>query len=410
MRSDEARRYLEALADEPRPCAFLDLGAFERNAEALFAPCLASGKSLRIATKSLRSVELLERIVALAERAGLATSFMTYSAAETAFLAERGLDDFLLAYPIGTAREADRIAVLAATGARVRVVCDHPSHLELLARAGERAGTVVDVVVELDVAYRPSGLLGSRLHLGVRRSPLREPEDVVSFARRIGDSKHLAFAGLMAYEAQLAGLGDDLPQKPWESRVARLVKRASRAEVSRRREAVVSALRLASLEPRVVNGAGTGSLREAALEPCLTELTAGSGFCCSHLFDRYRSMKLEPAAFFVLDVVRVPGHGFVTCAGGGFVASGAAGADRLPIPYYPSGLSLLPMEGAGEVQTPLKVSVPERVSLTVGDSVIFRHAKAGELAEHVSEYVLVRDGVVEGRASTYRGLGKVFFG
>ena len=112
MRSDEARRYLEALADEPRPCAFLDLGAFERNAEALFAPCLASGKSLRIATKSLRSVELLERIVALAERAGLATSFMTYSAAETAFLAERGLDDFLLAYPIGTAREADRIAVL----------------------------------------------------------------------------------------------------------------------------------------------------------------------------------------------------------------------------------------------------------------------------------------------------------
>lgn len=408
MRSDEARRALEALSDEPRPCAFVDLGAFERNATALFEPCLASGKSLRIATKSVRSIDLLERIVALAGRAGLRTSFMTYSAAETAFLAERGLDDFLLAYPIATPREADRIAVLASAGARVRVVADHPAHLELLARAGERAGTSLDVVIELDVAYRPSGVLGSRLHLGVRRSPLREPEEVVSFARRIADSEHLQFAGLMAYEAQLAGLGDDLPQRPWESRAARLVKRASRAEVSARRESVVAALRQSSLEPRVVNGAGTGSLREAALEPWLTELTAGSGFCCSHLFDRYRSMKLEPAAFFVLDVVRVPGDRFVTCAGGGFVASGAAGTDRLPLPHYPPGLSLLAMEGAGEVQTPL--CVPPGVSLTVGDSVIFRHAKAGELAEHVSEYVLLRDGVVEGRASTYRGLGKVFFG
>jgi D-serine deaminase-like pyridoxal phosphate-dependent protein len=408
MRSDEARRVLEALAGETRPCAFVDLGAFERNAEALFAPCLASGKSLRIATKSVRSIALLERIVALAERAGLRTSFMTYSAAETAFLAERGLDDFLLAYPIGTAREAERIAVLAAAGARVRVVCDHPAHLELLARAAERAATEVDVVIEVDVAYRPLGLLGSRLHLGVRRSPLREPDDVVAFARRIADTKHLRFSGVMAYEAQLAGLGDDLPHKPWESRAARLVKRASRADVRARREAVVSALVRASLEPRVVNGAGTGSLREAALEPCLTELTAGSGFCTSHLFDRYRSMKLEPAAFFVLDVVRVPGDGFVTCAGGGFVASGAAGSDRWPLPHHPAGLSLLPMEGAGEVQTPLRV--PPGVSLTVGDSVFFRHAKAGELAEHVAEYVLVRDGVVEGRAATYRGLGKVFFG
>ena len=171
---------------------------------------------------------------------------------------------------------------------------------------------------------------------------------------------------------------------------------------------MVDALRRSSLEPRVVNGAGTGSLGEAALEPCLTELTAGSGFCCSHLFDRYRSMRLEPAAFFVLDVVRVPGDGFVTCAGGGFVASGAAGEDRLPVPHHPPGLSLVAMEGAGEVQTPLRV--PEGISLTVGDSVIFRHAKAGELAEHVAEYVLLRGGVVEGRAATYRGLGKVFFG
>ena len=35
-------------------------------------------------------------------------------------------------------------------------------------------------VIELDVAWRP---LGAALHIGVRRSPLRTPSDVVALAR-----------------------------------------------------------------------------------------------------------------------------------------------------------------------------------------------------------------------------------
>ncbi len=61
----------------------------------------------------------------------------------------------------------------------------------------------------------------------------------------------------------------------------------------------------------------------------------------------------SPAAFFALPVVRRPSDQMVTVHGGGLVASGPAGKDRLPIPWAPSGLHLTGLEGAGEVQTPL---------------------------------------------------------
>jgi D-serine deaminase-like pyridoxal phosphate-dependent protein len=50
------------------------------------------------------------------------------------------------------------------------------------------------------------------------------------------------------------------------------------------------------------------------------------------------------------------------------------------------------------------------VSVRLGDPVFFRHAKAGELAEHFAEYLLVRGSRIEGRVPTYRGMGKCFLG
>ena len=93
----------------------------------------------------------------------------------------------------------------------------------------------------------------------------------------------------------------------------------------------------------------------------------------------------------------------MTVAGGGFVASGAAGADRLPRPWAPFGLHLTALEGAGEVQTPL--AGPGTRELGIGDWVWFRHAKAGELAEHANAAHLVCGTAVVEIAPTYRGLG-----
>jgi D-serine deaminase-like pyridoxal phosphate-dependent protein len=176
----------------------------------------------------------------------------------------------------------------------------------------------------------------------------------------------------------------------------------------RTRARIARALAEAGLKPTVFNGGGTGTAAACASEAALTEVTIGSGFVDSHLFDHYRGLDLRPAAYFALAVVRRPAGRIVTCHGGGYVASGAAGRDRLPVPALPDGTKLLGLEGAGEVQTP--VELPPGVDLALGDPVFFRHAKAGELAEHFAEYILVRGDRVAGRAPTYRGLGKCFLG
>src|SRR5690606_21090201 len=147
-------------------------------------------------------------------------------------------------------------------------------------------------------------------------------------------------------------------------------------------------------------------LESTTAEGVVTEVAAGSGLFGPHLFDHYRSFTPAPAAAFALAVVRTPRPQLATLLGGGWVASGPPGADRLPIPVWPEGLRMLPREMAGEVQTPL--AGPGAAALRIGDRVWLRHAKAGELAEHVNEFALVDGGTVTRMVPTYRGEGKAF--
>jgi D-serine deaminase-like pyridoxal phosphate-dependent protein len=328
---------------------------------------------------------------------------MTYAAAETAQLVAEGARDLLLAYP--TAQPAD-LALLAEANrsATAAVVIDCAEHADALDRAAARAGTRIPVVVEVDMSYRPLGLA----HLGVRRSPLRTVEEVVALAERVAAAAHLGFHGVMGYEAQIAGLTDAGPFGGWQNWPRRGMKRLSRRRVEETRASVVRALAERGLHPRVVNGGGTGSVDWSSAEPALTEVTVGSGFLDGHLFDYYSGLKLQPALHFGLQVVRRPAPGLVTCHGGGFIASGDGGPDRLPLPSLPEGSRLLPLEGAGEVQTPVRL--PPGIDLTLGDPIFFRHAKSGELAEHFNEYHLIRGHSIEATVPTYRGLGRCFLG
>jgi D-serine deaminase-like pyridoxal phosphate-dependent protein len=291
-------------------------------------------------------------------------------------------------------------------------VADCVEHLDALARAAAVEGGVIPVVLDVDMSYRPLGTGPFSPHLGVRRSPLRDTAEVVALAQRIANTRGLRFHGLLFYEAQIAGLTDRNPFTRATNVVKRAIKARSGPDVVRRRKECLQALFAHGLRPQVVNGGGTGSVAFSAQDPSLTEVTIGSGFLDSLLFDYYQDLSLSPAAFFALQVVRCPAPGIVTCHGGGYVASGEAGPDRLPRPYLPDGLELLDLEGAGEVQTPLRVRGGGSSSALpcLGDPVFFRHAKAGELAEHFGEYLLVRGDRVVARAPTYRGLGQCFLG
>lgn len=388
-------RYRRAIAGEPLPLALVDLDALDANVDRLVAH--ARKRPVRIATKSIRCPAVLEHIL---QRGGPAIrGLMTYTALESAFWAQRGQRDLLLAYPTVQVSDAEILARLNLQGVAA-VVVDDVSHLDLLSARASQYGATIPVVVDVDMAYRPLG----RLHLGAHRSPLRSPRDVVAFAHRVRTTPHLTFHGVMGDDAHVATLPDR--EGSVTAPFVRALKARSRIEVSRRRAAISNALREAGFRITLFNGGGTGSLSASVHEPHLTEVTVGSCFVGAHLFDRHDDVRFTPALYFALQVVRRPSPRIVTCLGGGYIASGGAGKSRLPIPALPEGLSLLHREGAGEIQTPLV----GRSDLHLGDPVFFRHAKAGELAEHFDEYLLVRGSVVVRRAKTYRGLGECFLG
>ncbi|HLL65751.1 MAG TPA: amino acid deaminase/aldolase [Micromonosporaceae bacterium] len=398
---DALRHRLDrATAPLDPPFAVVDLAAFDANAAALSTR--AAGKPMRVASKSVRCRALLRRVLGSPGWHGV----MAYSLAEATWLVGAGVtDDVLVGYPT-----ADRAALAELTGdaelARcVTLMVDDPSQLDLVdsVTPADRRPPL-RVCLDLDASWRP---LGGRVHVGVRRSPVHSVNAAGALAAQIAGRRGFRLVGLMAYEAQLAGLGDAPPGHAVRGTLIRAMQRRSYRELHGRRSAAVAAVR-AHAELEFVNGGGTGSLAATAADPAVTELTAGSGLYGPTLFDGYRAWQPTPAAFFAVSVVRRPTPDMVTVLGGGWAASGPAGLDRLPTPWLPDGLRLVGTEGAGEVQTPLTGT--GTAGLRAGDRVYFRHAKAGEVCEHVNALHLVTGDQVAETVPTYRGEGRAFLG
>ncbi|HEX2102982.1 MAG TPA: alanine racemase [Solirubrobacteraceae bacterium] len=375
------------------PFAVVDLDAFDHNAADLLRR--AAGTPVRLATKSVRARALQDRAL----RAGLRGQ-LCFTLPEALWLADLGARDLTVAYPT-----ADRAALRALShGPHARditVMADSRDHLDLIEAAG-RGGAPVRVAIDVDAGWWP---LRGRVRIGAKRSPLRTPEQAASLAADAAGRAGIELAGLMCYEAQIAGVGDAPTGRALLGAAIRAMQGASARELAARRAAVVRAVRaVAPLE--FVNGGGTGSVHSTAAEPAVTEIAAGSGLFGPTLFDAYRAFAPLPAALFALPVVRRPSRTVATVLGGGYPASGPAGADRLPRPVLPPGLRLDRVEGAGEVQTP--VLGPAAAGLRLGDRVWFRHAKAGELCERFAALHLLSGDAVVDVVPTYRGEGRTF--
>lgn len=398
-------RLAAATAARPAPLVAIGLEALSWNAHELLRR--ASGVSIRVASKSVRVRQVLDAVLALPGYRGV----LAYSLAEALWLSDT-IDDVVVGYPT-----ADRAAIAALAGddraaSRVTLMIDSVDQLDLIdAVAPPRGRAPIRLCLDLDASWQ-APLLG---HIGVLRSPVREPTELRALAQAVLERPGWVLAGVMSYEAQIAGVADRPAGRPLRGALLRAVQRRSLHELRERRAAAVAAVcDIAPLE--FVNGGGTGSLELTAADPAITEVAAGSGLYGSHLFDHYAAFTPAPAAAFALDVVRRPRPDTATVFGGGWLASGSASPDRLPQPVWPRGLSFTSREGAGEVQSPLQGAAARELS--VGDRVWLRHAKAGEIMEHANEVSVVRvmaetepetePATGPERVLTYRGEGKCF--
>ncbi len=383
----------QATADLQPPYAVVDLDAFEANAADLERR--AGGKPIRLASKSVRIRSLMRQVL---ERPGW-QGILAFTLPEALWLAEEH-GDVLVGYPNVDHEALRTLAGSSTLASRVTLMIDSVDHLDLIESLAGAQGPRLRVCIDLDASLR---VAFGKVHLGMRRSPIHSADAARALAEAVVARPRFELVGLMSYEGQIAGLGDNTPGLRRFG--VRGFQTVSGIELKQRRAAMVSAVReVAPLE--FVNAGGTGSLEFTSADESVTELAAGSGLLAPVLFDSYAKFRPRPAAYFALSVVRRPSPEHATLLGGGWIASGPAGPDRLPTPVWPRGLELLPAEGAGEVQTP--VTGPGARDLRVGDRVWFRHAKAGELGEHVDEFHLVRDGRITSTAPSYRGEGKTF--
>lgn len=383
------------------PLAVIELDALRHNAHDMLRR--AAGKPIRVASKSVRVRGVLHDVLALQGYHGV----LAYTLPEAIWLASPAgnhppIDDIVVGYPTVDRAAIRELAASAELASRVTLMVDSMAHLDLIdSVVPPPQRESIRLCLELDASWNAAAVG----HVGVWRSPVYTPDAAASLAARIAARPGFVLVGMMGYEAQIAGQGDAPAGRPAWAATVRWMQRNSGAELRERRAAAVSAVRTVA-DVEFVNGGGTGSLEFTSSDVSVTEIAAGSGLFGGHLFDNYRSFTPAPATAFALSVARKPNRQTATVLGGGWIASGPPAADRMPRPVWPSKLTMVPREMAGEVQTPLTGQAAG--TLRTGDRVWFRHTKSGELSEHVNEFHVVENGVVVGVESTYRGDGKAF--
>jgi D-serine deaminase-like pyridoxal phosphate-dependent protein len=383
-----------ATADQDTPLGTISLEALSYNAHNMLER--AGGKPIRVASKSVRVRSVIEAVLKVPGYAGV----LAYTLAEALWLAE-SIPDVVVGYPTVDRAALRRLGTDPALASRVTIMVDSIAQLDLVdAAIAPAKRNNIRVAIELDSSW-DAPVLG---HTGVFRSPIHTPEAARALAEHIVGRPGFSLVGMMGYEAQIAGLANK-PASAARGVAVRWIQRRSVAELADRRGKAVAAVRqVADLE--FVNGGGTGSLESTAADESVTDIAAGSGLFGPHLFDQYVHFAPAPAAAFALSVVRKPTPQMATLLGGGWIASGPPTGDRMPQLAWPQGLTMVPREMAGEVQTPLTGAAA--AALRVGDRVWLRHTKAGELSEHLNAFSVVQNGKVIDTVSTYRGEGRAF--
>jgi len=218
---------------------------------------------------------------------------------EAEVMAEAGLDDILIAYPILGAEKLRRLVTLA-RWRRITVSLDSEAAAQELSRAASGQDSTIGVLVEFDVGFHRCGLApGPRC---------------VELAGKIAAMPGLSFRGLMTYFGNIWGGPEE--------------RRAGIEVVAGKVERALAAFRDAGLEVEIVSGGSTPSAEFADLIAGLTEIRPGT-YVYNDLNTFYQgACRLEDCAARVVTTVvstAVPGRAIID-AGSKTLSSDLLGA------------------------------------------------------------------------------------
>ena len=325
----------------PAPAFVVDLDAFDANAADLVRR--AGGKPIRVASKSLRVQALLARALTIRGFSGV----LAYSLAEALWLHEQGVsDDIVVAYPCVDRAALTRLVGSPSAAAAITLMADDVAHLDLVDSV--RASRAVPVRLAIDV---DAGLRMGRQHIGPKRSPLYDADQVLRLASTVARRAGFRLVGVMSYEGQVAGVPDDVPNQRAKSLVVRRLKSASMTQLGLRRRAICDVL--ASFDLEFWNAGGSGCVEATVADAVVTEVAAGSGLLGPACSTTIGPSRPDPPPTSGSRSYDGPHRGSRPSPAAGSSPRARSARTGLPSRGRLPGLHLTGLEGAGEVQTPL---------------------------------------------------------
>lgn len=227
----------------PTPALLVDLDKFEANLKAMADHCREAGVGIRPHSKTHKCPAVAKR-----QMAAGALGICAATVAEAEGLAAAGITGILLTSPIVEPVKIDRMLKVVASARGTMLAVGHPHEVELLAAAADRDGVNIDVLVDIDVGDRRTGV---------------PPSEAMALANFIEDFPRLKVRGVQAYAGSASHIVG------FEARKARSQEMMQLAADMRRE------LAKAGFDVKIFSGTSTGTYN---IDPAVgvTELQCGS--------------------------------------------------------------------------------------------------------------------------------------
>lgn len=262
------------------PALTIDLDVLERNLDRMAQLCRDQGVGLRPHIKTHKTPEVARMQLACGA-VGLAVA----KVGEAEVMAEAGLDNLLVAYPIFGQEKLRRLATLGRSRT-ILVSLDHEATALELSRAAATQAAMIGVLVEFDAGFHRCGVQAG--------------EAAVALAKKVGSLPGLKFRGLMTYFGNVWGPREDRAREA----------RSAAVEVAKTR----AAFEEARLPVEIVSGGSTPSAEFAGEIPGLTEIRPGT-YVYNDLNTYYQgACRLEDCAARVVTTIvstAVPGKAII---------------------------------------------------------------------------------------------------